>query len=266
MRKHMVLWPVIGAWTLVLAVVSRPSMACLRDTLDDRAVQWSKLIVVAKLSRIHRPVPLTPPATPPADDSPSLSVTSLQLYDFEVTAALDGTKKPGDSVSIIRFLMEPDTQANSVCGQQLTTAQIDKSFLLLLRPEADLRWSDSKIRPDPRTTQVHNLKAFAVVHLESMDDLGAEGLADAKYTISSTRQAEAQFSADDAKVQVQTLINAADDTELDQAEHALLEMGPKSLHMLNHALSAVNDVGRARLQKVIDAVSPPTITAAMESH
>jgi len=266
MRKHMVLWPVIGAWIGVLAVASRLSVACLRDTLDDRAVQWSNLVVVAKLSKIHSPLPLTIPATRPADDSRSSSVKSLQLYDFQVTAVLDGTEKPGDSVSIIRFLMEPIAQGNSLCGQQLTTAQIGKSFLLLLRPEADLRWGDSKNKPYPRTTQMHNLKAFAVVHLESMDDLGAEGLADAKYTISSTRQAEAQFSADDAKVQVQTLISAADDTELDQAEHALLEMGPKSLPVLNHALSTADDVGRARLQKVIDAVSPPTITAAMESH
>ncbi len=266
MRKHMALWPVIGAWTLVLAAASRSSLACLRDTLDDRAVQWSNLIVVAKLKAIHSPVPLTPPSTRPAHDIRSGSVTSLQIFDFEVTAVLDGAEKPGDSLSIIRFLIGPDAQANSVCGQQLTTTQIGKSFLLLLCPEADLRWSDSKKKPDPRTTQTHNLKAFAVVHMESMDDLGAEGLADAKYTISSTRQAEAQFSPDDANVQAQTLINAADDTEQDEAEHALLEMGPKSLPVLNHALSTADDRARIRLQKVIDAVSPPTITAAMESH
>jgi hypothetical protein len=91
-------------------------------------------------------------------------------------------------------------------------------------------------------------------------------LADAKYTISSTRQAEAQFNAVDAKLQVQTLINAADDTEQDQAEHAIMEMGPKALAVLNQALSAADDVAKARLQKVIDAVSPPTITTAMEPH
>jgi len=65
---------------------------------------------------------------------------------------------------------------------------------------------------------------------------------------------------------VQTLIRAADDTELDQAEHAILDMGPKSLPALDHALSAADVIGRARLQKVIDAVSPPTFTAAMDPH
>jgi hypothetical protein len=259
MRKYMLIQAVIGAWMLLLATAVEPSLACLRDTLDDRAVQWSTLIVVAKLSAVRPPLPLSAPMIKPGDDVKSASIRSLQLYDFEITAVLDGAKKPGDSVSIIRFLNEPDTQKNSVCGQQLTSAQIGKSFLLLLRPEADLRWSDSPNNPDPRTTQIHILKAFTVVHLESMDDLGAEGLADAKYTITSTRQAEAQFNADDAKVQVQTLINAADDTEQDQAEHAIEEMGPKALPLLNHALSTADEVAKARLQKAIDSVSPPPI-------
>jgi hypothetical protein len=214
------------------------------------------------LSAIYTPVSLSPPSTQPAVNSAG----SFQLYEFEVTAVLDGKKTPGKTLSIIRFLTEPDAQKNSVCGQQLTAAQIGKSFLLLLRPESDLRWSDTANAPDPRTAHLHKLKAFTVVHLESTDDLGAEGLADAKYTISSTRQAEAQFNADDAKVQVQTLINAADDTEQDQAEHAILEMGPKALPTLKQLLSGADDVARVRLQKVIDALSPPAITAAMEPH
>jgi hypothetical protein len=65
---------------------------------------------------------------------------------------------------------------------------------------------------------------------------------------------------------VQTLINAADDTEQDQAEHAILEMGPKALPTLKQLLSGADDVARVRLQKVIDALSPPAITAAMEPH
>jgi hypothetical protein len=205
---------------------------------------------------------LSPAASQPAGGS----APSFQLYDFEITAALDGANKPGGTIRIIRFLIGANAQKNSVCGQQLSSGQIGKSFLLLLRPEADLRWSDVEKNPDPRTSQVHDLKAFAVVHLEAIDDLGADGLADAKYTISSTRQAEAQFNADDAKVQVQTLIDGADDTEQDQAEHAITEMGPKALPMLKNALSTADDVARTRLQKVIDAVAPPSITTAMEPH
>jgi hypothetical protein len=252
---------VIGACVLVLAVACEPGIACLRDTLDDRAVEWSKLIVVAKLSALHNPVSLSPPSAKP----PTNSVGSFQLYEFEITSIVDGKMPPGKTISIIRFLTAPDAPRNSICGQQLTAAQIGKSFLLLLRPESDLRWSNTKAA-DPRDAQLHKLNAFMVVHLESTDDLGAEGLADAKYTISSTRQAEAQFNPDDAKVQVQTLINAADDTEQDQAEHAILEMGPKALPALEKALPAADDIAKVHLQKIIDAVSPPAITTAMEPH
>jgi len=98
--------------------------------------------------------------------------------------------------------------------------------------------------------------------MEFASDLGAEGLQDAKYTITSTRAAEAQFSADDAKLQAQTVINAADDTEEVQAEHALLEMGPKAIPVLTDAMSQAGPDGKTRLQKVIRALAPPSLDAS----
>ena len=236
------------------------SIACLRDTLDDRAVEWSKLIVVARLSSIGNPVSLTAADT----NLKSNALKSYQLYDFEAQTVLDGHAKAGDHLQIIQFLADPHAQANVICEQPLTSKQLGKLFLLFLRPESDLRWSNRADQPDLRTQQVHDLKAFVVVHIESMRDLGDEGFDDAKYTITSTRQAEAQFNPDDAKVQVQTLLNAADDTEQAEAEHAIQEMGPKALPALNHAFADAQDnEDRARLNKMIDAVSPPTLTAAM---
>lgn len=266
MHVHIRLRGVTGMVVAFLLAISQPTMACLRDTLDDRAVEWSKLIVVAKLSSIGNPVSLISSTTRPADDLKSNYLKDFQPYDFEITTVIDGAGKPGNHVSIIRFMAEPDVQKNAICGQALTPSQIGKSFLLFLRPESDLRWSGREDQPDLRTQQVHDLKAFVVVHLESMRDLGTEGFEDAKYTISSTRQAEAQFNADDAKVQVQTLIDAADDTEQEEAEHAILEMGPKALTTLKHALTTADTVDKARIQKMIDAVSPPSLTAAMQLH
>jgi hypothetical protein len=98
------------------------------------------------------------------------------------------------------------------------------------------------------------------VHLDSTDDLGTEGMANAKFAISSTRAAEAQFNPDDAKVQVQTLVNAYDDTEEQQAEQAILDMGPKALPILKDALAKADDSGKARLEKVITAVAPPPLS------
>ena len=54
-----------------------------------------------------------------------------------------------------------------------------------------------------------------------------------------------QFKVDDAKLQAQTMINAADDTEESQAEHALMEMGPKVVPVLEDAMSQADPGGRA---------------------
>ena len=196
----------------------------------------------------------------------SSSSIQFQTYDFEIAASYDGPAKVGDKVCVIRFIAGPDTQKSSICGQAFTTAQVGKSFLLFLRPEADLRWNDRGGDSDPRTPEVHALKAFVVVHLESAYELGTEGLEDAKYTISSTRAAEAQFKADDAKLQAQTMINAADDTEEAQAEHALMEMGPKVVPVLEDLMKSAEADARSRLQQVIRAVSPPTLLASMHQH
>jgi hypothetical protein len=237
---------------ILVALGSAPAFACMRDSVDDRAVQWSTLIVVAKLTAVNQPQTLADPV-------------KYQLYDFQIDSTIDGTAKAGDTIHVIRF-MTGDSQKSSICGEALEDKQICKSFLLLLRPESDLRWSESDSNPDPRTPELHTIKAFMVVHLDLAYDLGSEGLDDAKYTISSVRAAEAQFKVDDAKLQVQTMINAADDTEESQAEQAILEMGPKALPVLKDALANAEDVGRGRINKVIRQISPPAILASMHQH
>jgi hypothetical protein len=249
---------------LLLAVVATPARACLRDALDDRAVQWSTSIVMAKLTAVQNHQPMVVSSTQPsADLAPS---AGYQIYDFEITSTIDGAGKTGDHIHVIRFISGPDTQKSSICGQAFTDKQVGKLFLLLLRPEADLRWSDRADQPDPRTPQIHAMKAFVVVHLELASDLGADGLEDAKYTVTSARAAEAQFSADDAKLQAQAMIYAADDTEEVQAEHALLEMGPKAIPVLTDAMSQASPDGKARLQKLIRSLAPPTLAASMHQR
>jgi len=256
MRSQAHLRVVVTAAFLLIGLSARPIFACLRDALDDRAVQWSSEIVMAKLLVINDPQPMDPA-------SPS---QQFQTYDFAITDTYDGPGKVGDKVRVIRFILGPDSEKSSICGQAFTSTQIGKSFLLLLRPEADLVWSDRPGDTDPRTPELHALKAFVVVHLESAYDIGTDGLEDAKYTISSTRAAEAQFKADDAKVQAETMIDAADDTEESQAEHALIEMGPKVVPVLNDLASQADPQARGRLQRVIRAVSPPTLLASIHQH
>jgi hypothetical protein len=251
----------IGSISLSIALICQPLLACLRSTLDDRAVEWSTLIVIAKLSSVGKPTPLITPTSRPSDKS--ISSNNFQLFDFEVTSTLDGASKPGDHVSVVRFSSGSDAGNSSICHQLLAESQIGKSFLVLLRPEKDLAWGGGF---DPRTSQVHDINAFMIVYLESMDDIGSDGLDDAKYTISSTRAVEAQFSADDARTQAEAVINAADDTEQSQAEQALLDMGPKALPVLKDEMGKAGEVEKERLRKVIDAVSPPSILWAMKQN
>lgn len=250
----------------LLLASSLPAPACLRDALDDRAVEWSTLIVMAKLTAVHDPQTIASITTRPSGNSNSPTSTQFQTYDFQVTANIDGQSKPGDSLHVIRFITDADTAKSSICGQALNPRMVGKSFFLMLRPESNLHWSDREKGPDPRTPELHALNAFMIVHLELASDLGPDGIDDAKYTVTSTRAAEAQFKADDAKIQVQTLVNAQDDTEESQAEHALLEMGPKAIPTLTAYASQLDEEGQARIQKVMRELSPPSILGSIHEH
>ena len=237
-----------------LSIACNCSLACLRSSMDDRAVQWSTLIVQCKLLSAGPVISMaSAPTTRPA--------AAYQLFQFQVDQCLDGQAKSGDQIQVIRFLQSGGEQA-SLCGQGQVKDQIGKSFVLLLRPQDQERWSKDTTETDPRTPQINDLKAFIIVHLESLDELGKDGLDDLKYTISDTRGAEAALDPKDANLQAQTLVRAADETEAGQAEHALDEMGPKALDAVKSVAASANDEGRARLDRVIDSISPPPIESA----
>jgi hypothetical protein len=264
--RFMAFWRVVAAVVIGLLIASSmPASACLRDALDDRAVEWSTLIVMANLTAVHDPQAVASITSRPSGSN-SAGSTQFQTYDFQVTSNIDGQSKPGDTLHVIRFITDTDTSKSSICGQAFTPRMVGKSFFLMLCPEADLRWSDREKGPDPRTAELHAMNAFMVVHLELASDLGQDGLDDAKYTVTSTRAAEAQFKPDDAKIQVQTLVNAQDDTEESQAEHALLEMGPKAIPTLKAFMSQLDEEGQSRIQKVIRQLSPPSILGAIHEH
>jgi hypothetical protein len=245
----------LATMVVLLLALNHRAAACLRATLDARAVQWSTLIVQAKLSAVGPLKDLSAAST-----RQSIHAWRYQTYQFEVLFVLDGSGEVGQTVTTVRFIAPDASGDSSECGQSLTTDQMGKTFVLLLRPEADVPWSTAA--DDPRTAQIHDLKAFMVVHLEGADDLGADGLADLKNTISDTRTAESQFNPAQAKIQALALAQAADDTEADQAEHTLLEMGPKALDAIQSVLTTTTtDVGKARLTRVIKAISPGPISA-----
>jgi hypothetical protein len=259
------MWKTCRIWgclavAVVFAMVYRPAAGCLRATLDVRAVQWATLIVQAKLVTVGDPEAIAGPA----DASTRPAALGYQVYTFEVSKTLDGKAKAGDQIQVIRFFWNQDGD-NTICGQSLAADQVGKSFLLLLTPEADLRWGASPDEADPRTASVHAIKAYAVVYLQGSSDLDADGMADFVRLIADTRAATAQYSPADGTLQATTLADAADDTEADQAEHALLEMGPVAVAQEKEVASKAGDVGKARLEKVIGEVSAPGIGSAESS-
>jgi hypothetical protein len=227
------------------------AVGCLSSNLDTQAVQWSKLIVVAKLISIGPATEMSGAATQPSD-------LRSQICEFEITQTLDGSAKAGDHIHIIRYLAPGDDE-HTMCDLDLTPKQIGSPMILLLVPQADLRWSDNPTDPDPRTADMKNSSAYAVVFIASAGPMQPDDLTDLKSLISDTRSDESQFDSADAKAQAETLAIAADDTEANEAEKSLTEMGPQALPAANAALAKAAPAGRERLLRVIHRIALPPI-------
>jgi hypothetical protein len=240
----------LAVWLCVLAGTGGESRGCLRELLDARAIQWSSLIVQAKLVSVGLPQALGTGTTRPDG-------WTYLIYTFQVSDNFDGPDTTG-RVSVIRFI-GPVATRSSPCGQDLDQQSLGKAYVLMLRPESQVGWSNGPGDADPRTSQLHDLGAYILVHLESSADLGKDGIADLRRQIADTRAADAQFSADQARVQANTVANAMDDTEADQAVQALLAMGVKAAPIVREVQKGANDAARERLQQVIDDIALPTI-------
>jgi hypothetical protein len=247
------IWRVLAGMAIVVSSCL-PAPACLTTTLDAKAVQWSTLIVQAKLVAVGAPISL---ASSGSTTQPS--GLGYQTYDLEITLVMDGSAKVGDRIQIIRYL-NLDVADATACGQNLGKDQIGKLMVVLARPQGDLQWSNDTAVADPRPQEVKDLKALAVVNLQSASDMGADALADLKGLITDVRADEAQFNSADAQAQAATLAHAADETEAGDAEHTLVQMGPKALPAVRRALHEADKSGQGRLQRVIDEISPPPLS------
>jgi hypothetical protein len=246
----------LGAIICVVANQSPTSWGSLRDLLDARAIQWSTLIVQGKLASIDTNQPLGSTTTQP-------SGWTYKIYTFDVTNVFDGSDKP-QQVQVIRFIGPESTRTDP--GLELSHRTLGKSYVLMLRPESLTRWSDSPDDSDPRTDDLHALNAYILVHLELSDDLGPDGIADLRHQIADTRAADSQFSPEQARLQARTLARAADETEADQAEQTLENMGYRAIASIEHVMKSVSETGKARLQRVLNAIQVPPIVRSPSSN
>ena len=89
---------------------------------------------------------------------------------------------------------------------------------------------------------------------DSQDPTARDAL---KQLIAETRKADADVTTAQAEVQARTLSDAQDDTEADQAEQTLLDMGPRAAPGIRIVMEATSTIGKNRLNKVLADILPP---------
>lgn len=240
---------------LGLAVFSSSAAACLRETLDAKTVQWSQLIVRAKLEDPGKANAITAsPATAPA-----VAPEGYVISTFEVSEVLDGAAAPGSHpIRVLRLVSSKAKPAN--CPVTLAGKKAGDGFILLLRRCDQTELPGSGFIPEEARRD-----AYVLVHaLGSETD--ADAVADLKQMIKDVRSAEAGATDDVIKPQVDALSSAADETEAEDAHKALLEFGLKALPALRAKIddTAVTDTGRTRLRGVIEELAPPPLAAEQQ--
>jgi hypothetical protein len=225
----------LAAVGIVLATFGQ-AQACLRNTLDDRAIQWSTAIVKATFIAQKEPA---------AGQNTALS---LVASTWKVAQSLDGPLKPETEITILTFPSNDADHPSSAC-QELPGK--GKTYVLLLRPVKDcefaVRTDAAKVGGDP----------YIVVYRLTDEEATDEAVKDLQQRIDAVRKADAAFSDKDAKFQAETLANAVDETEAADADKALVQMGPKALPAVKEQMPNANAAGKTRLQRIVDDLSPP---------
>jgi hypothetical protein len=192
--------------------------ACFRPSPDKRAIQWSTAIVHAKLRGVA-----------------AGGAGGGEQYQIEVVSVLEGTPKTGQILSAKHTIPSGNRE---LCAGVLTNDDADKTFLVLLRPGA--HEGDWQVVTD--------------APLDTADPTAAEAF---KQLFAETRKAEAGLTDDQVKAQALALANAEDDTEAQQAEDTLIDMGPKALPAVRAMLDSTTSAGKRRLEKIIKELTPP---------
>ncbi len=274
-----------------ILLFSPRAQACLRAELDARAVQWSTQIIEAKLVEVSERIEIKAisvkvskelkAANPGARPGDITAVYWYRLYSFEVQSVLEGSAKPKHRIEVIRFFGKVDDPTGafkapafpvSPCTELLTRASIGKSFILLLRPEQDVKmdkppiWSDPK--SDLREKEVHDVRGQWVVHMMAREKADDAAIASLKKLIADTRSAERKRSDPDLKKHVETIVTGKDPAKVEAAAAALRGVGFRAVSRLKSARDAKEstDEIKSRLLPLIAELSPPVMQLQMDAH
>jgi hypothetical protein len=238
-----------------LPLIPKGANACLTANIDKRAVQWSTMIVQAKLSGIGDKIEL--PGADPTAKRPSgrPTATAYRQISFEVTDTIDGAAQPGD---IIKAVVLVGGQAGDGICPPMRADSVGKKFILLLRP-----FDQTSLDVPDNTSLDVGHGAMVIVSQLGESDMNSETLNDLKAFVAKTRATSATAN-DQLAAQVDTVATAHDDTEAEAAEKAITEIGADSLPALQARLATANDAGKTRLKQLIDDLSPPALSAEPE--
>ena len=216
---------------ILLALLCVPALtrAALRDRPDRRAIQWSDAIVHAQLIAV-------------ANDTAAPAAQNRAIYDLKILDSVDGALTPNSAVRVLQIT--PPGLTADPCGPRLTPDDVNKKFLVLLlrRPRTGDDVPYLIVTIAPADTDPDAISAF-------------------NQLVADTRRDEHALTQDQAKAQAQTLADAQDDTEAEQAEDALRDMGPKAVPGIRQVLDApgTTNQAKAQLAKLIKDLLPPTI-------
>jgi hypothetical protein len=237
------------------AVACDIARACLTANIDKRAVQWSTLIVQAKLTSLGDKIDIA--GADPATTRPSGRPTAVayRIVSFEITDVVDGTATPGDTVKALVLI--GGQPGDSICPPLLPES-VGKKIILLMRP-----FEQTSLDVPNNTQLTVGQGAMVIVSQLGEADINSETMNDLKAFVTKTRSAP-PVNNDQLTAQVETVATAHDDTEASEAEKAIEDIGPDAVPMLDARMKTANDAGKTRIRHLIDDLSPPALSAEPE--
>jgi hypothetical protein len=255
--------------------------ACLRDTLDEKAVQWSSVVVEARLIEVSERIELKSLVGKIAAEAGGGEVRAAywyRLYSFEVERLLDGNKdaiKPRHRLEVVRIFGKVEGAATRAttraashidhCGGMINRGAIGNRFVLLLRRESELKirpppvWADPK-NTDVRDGELHLHKAYAVIHALERPKATDAQIAELEKLITTTRAAEKKVS----DAQIKKLVEAFAAGKGEAADE-LKNIGYKAIAPVKSARDKKETppATKQRLAKLASELSPTPISIEM---
>jgi len=243
-----------------------PAAACMRPTMDERAVQWSDAIVEAKLASIGPEVKLGE-VQERRGALGALGTANItyyyRVYTFDVTRTLDGSVKNGEKLPVVRLFSKTEEPAvagattpapppsTDPCSQLLVKDNVGKQFVVMTRLLSQFK------AVVPAGISPPNVKnAMWIVHLATKDSVNPTAMEQLSSTITGVRDTEAHVDPARVEKLIGQIENAPNDERAGPSVRALEKLGTKVIPTAQQAAMKTNGAARTRLLQVVSDLTP----------